>query len=1313
MARFLENTDFVQACREENRKIDLKVWIDWFGDGQLDELTSADDEVLKLDLSRELEGDVGQAILDQGTLVLDNSNNDYSPKSLASRFNVDLGGSYEFNLIPNRNVMIDLSVNGSDYAHYYSGVITNIEPNYDNSKVSITIEDEMLALDNYSAPDHLFIEQNAKDVIQFLLETTTIDYDPTLIDDIDYQITYNFYEEGSVFNALNLIAEMVWGKFFVIEDKLRFINFKEFEQPNQEIAETITDRQFMDSGYGEIFSSQDLYTTVELDSNPLQYTSEELQMIWTGSEKQSRVTEEYLGSDIAGEQLQLTHTVDNVVEEPTNNVPIATNSLTVSFGDRTYVTNYGMTSGIESVDWDTGLITFKNTAEFPLPSSNQTVTVNYNFFVLTIPPRKSDGTPYEKEIIAEFENPSTDVQDIEDYIKFEATNLDYEVTYASYRDYISGLKRGSAGTYQSGSITLSDNASTIQLSGRLRVKNADYKWSWGRGTDKKNATAEVYVVQNGSRVKSIKRYTTGWNTTSYSSGKIPVNPGDEINLEVVFDGTGEKYSEVQLYTVTANVGETIVDEVTEEVHNVRVEQYDFPDKRKTRLTFINDSDTEVSVYSEYQGKDIDNIYLLGKPLKRTNPKHVEKTNEDANSSFAYMGKTLSIQNDLYQNQTRMMETVDFLLDYYSTPRSVLNIEIKGLGHIDLMDKVAIDRAEADIDNDFFIKTIEESFTEEGEWVQNLELFQADSSTWEYKSEGINSIVTDNESTDVTPNDRPPSVGNLNVTVTTLDEEGDSFPALDINYTGSRHARIYTIYLKRGSGGFEEITRTTDESYKYSRPLKSGNYTVKVVSENYDGISEEFSTAPEFDFSYGGSEQIDSGGVSLTEIKSIGNDGTIQSYVLAEWIAPNDNIYGYTSVYRRNIDEGTDFKLLTRTNRDYYETDFMTEGTYEFKFVAEDRYGESSDFVTAPTEVIIVEGQTAPPNNVSIKNTSFEKQILIEWYSNVDADLDGYEVRSDENFGNDDSGLLYKGKGNRLTINEFPVQGFAEGTRDFTFYIKAFNTSGIYSQLSEEINITKDAPSPPTVNIDPFFEKLWIELTPPMDKSIVGFNVEIIDTETNNVETFDVGFGERVTYNAKSQTEYDVRVRSYDVIGGGSWSSTYTTATQSLNDIAQFAKSMQPPELVDDLPTLPNSSYPVYSLVVLKSDKKLYKNVGDSWTTNFDMDALNVFQNIVAATVIAGAVGTDELAANSITADKVGSNEIITELANIDQAVIDQLTVDSIEAGDITVGSATTFEDGYNPYKNSEKAIKVMPEGSKLWHFDKHLTSTQGELITIL
>lgn len=998
MARFLDNPEFINKCRQEKRKIDLKVWIDWFGDGEFEEIESATDEVIKLNLSRELEGDIGQAILDQGTLVLDNSNNDYSPKSVASRFNRPIGEDYEFNLIPNRSVMVDLSVNGSDYVHYYSGIITNIEPNYDNSRVSITIEDEMLGLDNFSAPDKLYIEENAREVIRDLLDPSPIDFDEELVDEFDYQITYNFVQEGSILNALRLIAEMVWAKFYIVEDKLRFINFKELDQSQKEIIEAIKDDQFLNNGYGEIYSSQNLYTTIELDSNPLKYTSEEMQMVWTGSEKQSRVTEEYLGSDIQGGKLQLTSS-DGAIEQPTNNVPIAENSLTVSFGDKTYITNFGMTSGIKNVDWDKGIIYFKDTGDFPLPSTNQTVTINYSYFILTIPPRKEDGTPYEKEIIAEFENPSTDIQDIDEYIKFQATDLDYDISYASYGITLNKTRLGGAGSTNTVTKQLSSNASTVQVSGYLTHYEKDYKYSWNRGTDYGYANSRAYLIVNDENMGQIGRHAGGKGGSHFRSSKIPVPAGAKIRIRHTFDGDGEKSNKSQMYNVRVTVGETIIDEVTESIENVRVEQYNYPDNRKTRLTFINDSDTEVSVYSTYQGKDVDNIYLLGRPLKRTNPVHVEKTDEDANQAFSYMGKTLSIQNDLFQSQGRMQETTDFLLDYYSTPRSKINIPIRGLGHIDLMDKVHVQRKEADIDNYFLINTIEEEFTEDGEWNQTLELVQAKSSAWQYDSEGFNTIMSSRDEVTSTPPDRPPSVTNLNLNIVPLDTDEGSYPSIEISYEGNRFTRFYSIYLQRDTGGeWEQLTRIDSESYVVDSIFNKGTYTFKVVAENYDGIQEVFETAPVSSINYIGAEPIQTNDITLTELGRKIQKGTYVPVIEVRVDNYLDEYFDEIEVYIRKEGE-EDWILSGKTSDLKYEVLAPELGWYEIKVLPIDKHGNKPEFSSIEALFFEVTGETDLPSKVELESVYWGADYIeFTWKPHPDEDFDEYELRKDEYFG---------------------------------------------------------------------------------------------------------------------------------------------------------------------------------------------------------------------------------------------------------------------------------------------------------------------------
>lgn len=1010
MARFLDNPDFVEKCREANRKVDLKVWIDWFGDGQLDEVGEADNEIIKFNLSRELEGDLGQAILDQGTLVLDNSNNQYSPKSIASRFNVDMGSYYEFNLIPNRDVLIDISVNGSDYVQYYRGIITNIEPNYDNSRVSITLEDPMLALENFEAPDKLYIEENAREVIRDLLYPTPVDFKEELIDDIEYELTYNFRDEGSIFNALRLISEMVWGKFYVEDDNLIFINFKELDQTTEPIIETIEDSQFIENNYNEIFSSEDLYTRVELNSNPLRYTTDEseLQMVWTGSEKQSRVNEEYIGSDIEGNQLQLTHTVEGTVEEPTNNVPIAENSLTVSFADKTYYTDSDMSSGIESVDWSTGLITFKNNDEFPLPNNNQLVNISYNYFILTIPPRNSNGEPYEKSIIAELDNPATNIQDIGNYIKFQAVDLDYDVEYAAYKEDFDTLQHSDGGG--SGIVrvwgeekTLSSNANTIRISGQFWIDSADYKYPWDRGTKCRDATVSLDLFINGELKGRVGQFTGTHRATDRFEKKFPVSPGDTAQLRLNFKRSGEKRNKAIARGIEANIGEKIVDEVTNEVRNVRafVELLNPGKFTKYKITFENDSDSQVAVYSEYEGKKVGNIYLLGRPLERTNHINVTEENADANESFAYMGKTLTIQNDLFLGEERVKETADFLLSHYSTPRSVVNTTIRGLGHIDLMDKITLNREEADIDNEFFIRAIDEEFTEEGEWNQTLELFQASESVWNYSPDGINTIVSNPSGQDTTPSERPAPVTNLTLELENIEAGSSGYPVIRASYDGNKDTSHYNIYLRRGTqGSWEFIDRTSEENFIIESVYGRAEYFVRVVGENPDGILTDFSDATVESIQYFGADLLLPEDIDLREVVREVQKGSYVSFIEVRINSVLGDYVEEFEIYYKHEDD-TDWTLDGRTDRLFYEILASRLGFYEVKVIAKDIRGNKADFNDVDSLVIEVEGKTDKPSSVPFEKIYWGADYIeMVWEPHPDSDFSRYEIRMDDSFGED-------------------------------------------------------------------------------------------------------------------------------------------------------------------------------------------------------------------------------------------------------------------------------------------------------------------------
>lgn len=996
MARFLDDQTFINACKEPNRNIKMKVAIDWFNTGDFEELEYSDDELIKLTIDRELEGDIGTSIMDKGTLVLDNSNGDFDPKSIASRFNIEISESeYEFNVIPDRAFAVLLSVNGSDYKKYYTGQISSIEPNYDNSRVSLTIDDYMKGLQNTPAPDHLFVEEPTINVIETLLEVTPIDFNPNLIDDTSNLITYNFYDEGSVYDALLKLAEVVWGRFFVIEDELRFINLQNLDPLEQPLIDTIEDNDIL-SGYNELLSAENLYTDISMKSKPFlrQTTTDKPLIIWTGAEKEASVVENYSVSDLSGNTLQLTYTPDNSFDpQPTNRVPIIGGSLTVTFGD----TKYRVGNGIDSINSQTGLITFTNDGTYPLPDSD--MEISYSYYLLTIPPNQS------KTIIAEYENPSIDVQSIKEHIKFEDT-VDYtDVEYRAYKENIGQIYLGSSGSETSSSVTVSSNATTVRVSGSIWHKNADYKYFWDRGTDFKSASSYVDIIVDGSVEYSDKiRGGSHGGTTTFKTDRIPIYPNSDVAVRLRFNGSGEKYHYSRMSNITLNIGETVVEPSGNEEPDILVEQIDYDNKRASELIFTNNTSNEVSMYSTYKGEEVDNIYLLGVPIKQREQPFTsreviaEEEEDDILIPFDLSGKTMEIQNDLFVNQKRLDKTTSFLLDYYSRPRSVINMKIRARGHIDLMDKVSVSRAEADIDNDFLINVISDEFTKEGEWNQTLELRQAVSSDWTYDDTGGTSIISPT-SPNTTDRERPPVVTNLSLSLTKRDVGDSGYPAMSVNFDSNRFTRYHRIYIKRVLSSDWELVNTIEEnSYILDSIFAKGDYDIKIVSVGYNGLTSEFDTSPTETISYSGSQIIPNEDITLTELKRKVQKGMYLPVIEVDIADYNDEYFDSLKVFFKKQTD-SNWNLDGITTQLTYEILVPELGDYEVKIIPVDKHGNTPDFSVVNSIFITVNGETDLPSQVELESVYWGADYIeFNWKPHPDEDFDEYELRKDDDFG---------------------------------------------------------------------------------------------------------------------------------------------------------------------------------------------------------------------------------------------------------------------------------------------------------------------------
>lgn len=77
------------------------------------------------------------------------------------------------------------------------------------------------------------------------------------------------------------------------------------------------------------------------------------------------------------------------------------------------------------------------------------------------------------------------------------------------------------------------------------------------------------------------------------------------------------------------------------------------------------------------------------------------------------------------------------------------------------------------------------------------------------------------------------------------------------------------------------------------------------------------------------------------------------------------------------------------------------------------------------------------------------------------------------------------------------------------------------------------------------------------------------------------------------------------------------AASSITDVTPFASTIRPVPIVNSLPTLPDSRYPVGQTVFLTTDGKLYRNVADVWTAA--VAAADLTGQLVASQLADGAV----------------------------------------------------------------------------------------------
>ena len=159
------------------------------------------------------------------------------------------------------------------------------------------------------------------------------------------------------------------------------------------------------------------------------------------------------------------------------------------------------------------------------------------------------------------------------------------------------------------------------------------------------------------------------------------------------------------------------------------------------------------------------------------------------------------------------------------------------------------------------------------------------------------------------------------------------------------------------------------------------------------------------------------------------------------------------------------------------------------------------------------------------------------------------------------------------------------------------------------------------------------------------------------------------------------------------------APGSINNVAQFAQTIRPVAVVDALPTLPDTRYPVGSTVVLTTTGVLYRNFADSWTAFVGTaaggissvavlptlpDALYPIGGVVyytvdgklyrnVADVWSKAVDGGDISANTILTNSIAAGQITAAKIAAGTITANEIATDTITAGQIAAGAIGASE----------------------------------------
>lgn len=207
-------------------------------------------------------------------------------------------------------------------------------------------------------------------------------------------------------------------------------------------------------------------------------------------------------------------------------------------------------------------------------------------------------------------------------------------------------------------------------------------------------------------------------------------------------------------------------------------------------------------------------------------------------------------------------------------------------------------------------------------------------------------------------------------------------------------------------------------------------------------------------------------------------------------------------------------------------------TYRIAVVSVSKDGEERDIGLSPYVDITLTGKGAGPSVPGNFSYEFGEQLILKWDKVDEPDVAGYEIRTvDNSWGVDNGDLLYRG-----LVNKFV---YRPNNRDVgNLYLRAFNTSGIYSGSSAVVHPINSQPPAPTISVMSYFNQAKVSWDDVVDNDVDHYEVWGSLTNDWAGEEFLLAKvkGKSAIVKIDNDPTY-IRVRAVDYYGPGAWSNT--------------------------------------------------------------------------------------------------------------------------------------------------------------------------------